>query len=296
MNSVIENLGLSADELRVKIYTLVPKWLEDELDEFRYLSGGYSNVNVAFRHNNAASDRNNSLGTFYVLRLPQRPQPYVNRRAEAAWYERMPKSVGPAPLVLDVPSGEMITPLLTGDLLVDVFHQRYCEDDLTSYLQALHGQLPGVAEQYHVPTLVPQFIETGWPADIEHSMFVDSDATPLSRSKTLVTCHNDLNPWNILVTSQGWKTLDWEFVGRNDPLFDLVSLHQGLRLDVGSLPRLARDFLPSASSEQLSRAVAQFWLREWCWANYQISHGDRRAEIVDQEREAKRQLESLPKF
>ena len=296
MNSVIENLGLSADELRVKIRTLMPKWLGDELDEFRYLSGGYSNVNVAFRHNNAASDRNNSLGTFYVLRLPQRPQPYVNRQAEAAWYERMPKSVGPAPLVLDVPSGEMITPLLTGDLLVDVFHQRYCEDDLTSYLQALHRQLPGVAEQYDVPSLVPQFIETGWPANFEHSMFIDSDATPSSKSKTLVTCHNDLNPWNILVTSQGWKTLDWEFVGRNDPLFDLVSLHQGLRLDVGSLPRLAKVFLPSASSEQLSRAVAQFWLREWCWANYQISHGDRRAEIVDQEREAKRQLESLPKF
>ena len=296
MNSVIENLGMSADELRVKIHTLVPKWLEDELDEFRYLSGGYSNVNVAFRHNNAAFDQNNSLGTFYVLRLPQRPQPYVNRQAEAAWYERMPKSVGPAPLVLDVPSGEMITPLLAGDLLVDVFHQRYCEDDLTSYLQALHRQLPGVAEQYDVPTLVPQFIETGWPANFEHSMFIDSDATPLSKSKTLVTCHNDLNPWNILVTSQGWKTLDWEFVGRNDPLFDLVSLHQGLRLDVGSLPRLAKDFLPSASSEQLSRAVAQFWLREWCWANYQIRHGNRRAEIVDQEREAKGKLGSLPKF
>ena len=38
MNSVIENIELSADELRVKIYSLMPKWLEDELDEFRYLS------------------------------------------------------------------------------------------------------------------------------------------------------------------------------------------------------------------------------------------------------------------
>ena len=239
---------------------------------------------------------NNSLGTFYVLRLPQRPQPYVNRQAEAAWYERMPKSVGPAPLVLDVPSGQMITPLLTGDLLVDVFHQRYCEDDLTSYLQALHGQLPGVAEQYHVPTLVPQFIETGWPADMERSMFVDSGATPLSRSKTLVTCHNDLNPWNILVTSQGWKTLDWEFVGRNDPLFDLVSLHQGLRLDVGSLPRLAKVFClvlrPNSSVEQ-SR---NFGCGNGAGRIIKSSHGNRRAEIVDQERDAKRQLESLPKF
>ena len=121
MNSAIENLGMSADELREKIHTLMPKWLEDELDEFRYLSGGYSNVHIAFKRNYAASDRNNTLGTYYVLRLPRRPQPYVNRQAEAAWYERMPEPVGLAPLVLDVPSGQMITPWLSGDLLVDVF-------------------------------------------------------------------------------------------------------------------------------------------------------------------------------
>ena len=296
MNSAIENLGMSADELREKIHTLMPKWLEDELDDFRYLSGGYSNVNVAFRRNNAASDRNNAQDKYYVLRLPQRAQPYVSRQAEAAWYKRMPESVGPAPLVLDVPSGQMITPWLSGDLLVDVFHQRYGEDDLTSYLEALHGQLPTVAERYHVPTLVPQFIETGWPADVDRSIFVGSGANPLSRSNALVTCHNDLNPWNILVTAQGWKTLDWESVGRNDPLFDLVALHLGLQLDVALLPRLAKGFLPSASPERLTRAVAQFWLREWCWANHQIRHGNRRAEIVEQERDAKRQLGALPKF
>ena len=104
MYIAIENLGISADELREKIYTLMPKWLEDELDEFRYLSGGYSNVNVAFRRNNAASDRKNTLSKYYVFRLPRRPQPYVNRQAEATWYEQMPESVGPAPMVLDVPS------------------------------------------------------------------------------------------------------------------------------------------------------------------------------------------------
>jgi hypothetical protein len=76
----------------------------------------------------------------------------------------------------------------------------------------------------------------------------------------------------------------------------LVALHQGLQLDEASLPRLAKNFLPSASPERLNRAVAQFWLREWCWANYQIRHGNRRAEIVEQERDAKRQLGALPQF
>ena len=170
MYIAIENLRISADELREKIYTLMPKWLEDELDEFRYLSGGYSNVNVAFRRNNAASDRKNKLSKYYVFRLPRRPQPYVNRQAEATWYEHMPESVGPSPIVLDVPSGQMIT-LGYRRRLVDVFHQRYCEDDLTSYLQALHRQLPGVAEQYDVPTLVPQFIETGWPAILSTDVY-----------------------------------------------------------------------------------------------------------------------------
>ena len=81
-----------------------------------------------------------------------------------------------------------------------------------------------------------------------------------------VTCHNDLNPWNILVTADGWVTLDWEFVGQNDVLFDLVSLHQGLALNVESLPDLAsnwaQDLGTDYSSEGLSRAFGQFWLRE----------------------------------
>ena len=35
-----------------------------------------------------------------------------------------------------------------------------------------------------------------------------------------------------MVTPDGWKTLDWEFFGLNDPLFDLVALHQGLELPI----------------------------------------------------------------
>jgi thiamine kinase-like enzyme len=118
----------------------------------------------------------------------------------------------------------------------------------------------------------------------------------VSTSNEAATCHNDLNPWNILVTPEGWKTLDWEFVGRNDPLFDLVALHQGLQLDINTLPALATAFLPSCSAKRLTRAFAHFWLREWCWASYQLRQGNRREEIVEQEREAKQQLLVLPEF
>ena len=40
----------------------------------------------------------------------------------------------------------------------------------------------------------------------------------------------DLNPWNVIVTEARWETIDWEFVGNHDPLFDLITLHQGLNL------------------------------------------------------------------
>ena len=296
MEDALETFDVSEDELCALVHKLMPTWRDDRLDEFEYLSGGYSNFNVVFRRRHKTPDASGEHDSRYVLRLPKREQPYVDRQAEAAWYGRLPNAIGPIPLALDVHSGQMITPWITGDLLVDVFPGSCCEADLVAYLQAMHAQLPDVAKHYHVPTLVPEFIGLDWPADLDRSKFMTGVQSSASSSDVAVTCHNDLNPWNILVTPEGWQTLDWEFVGRNDPLFDLVALHQGLQLNISTLPALATAFLPSCSSQRLTRAFAHFWLREWCWASYQLRRGNRRKEIVEQESEAKQQLLVLPEF
>jgi len=286
-------LGFSETELRDMICSLVPSWRGDVLEDFAFLSGGYSNANVVFSRRRA--DQNER----YVLRIPQRAQPYVNRVAESAWYHDLPSSVGIRPVALDIPTGRMISAWVDGALLVDVFADRFTEQDLLAYLRTLHGALPRVAQQYSVPALLPAFVGPREGSKI----LMESLPPALTRAhqpEQTVTCHNDLNPWNILVTPDGWVTLDWEFVGQNDGLFDLVSLHQGLELDVESLPELAsnwaRDWGADYSGERLTRAFGQFWLREWGWATFQINAGNGRDEVSAQAAVAKAMLADLPQF
>lgn len=289
MTDDIEQLGISVDELCALIYQLMPAWDGDALGSFGYLSGGYSNANVVFSRGVEGKKRR------YVLRIPQRPQPYVDRRAEVEWYRRMPAHVGVQPLALDVTMGTMLSPWCSGELLVEVYHQRFGEADLLNYLQQLHERLPVEPRQYHVPFLLEDFVghtdhqrlKNDGPAQ---AFMADPDM------QVARTCHNDLNPWNILVNDEGWTTLDWEFVGQNDPLFDLVGLHQGLELSLDSLPQMAEVFAPDCSADRLLRAFAHFWLREGAWAKFQLSSGNTRREIVDQAAIADAHLSNLPRF
>jgi hypothetical protein len=180
-------LGISETELRNMIWSLVPSWRDDGLEDFHFLSGGYSNANVVFTRRSA------DQGAQYVLRIPQRSQPYVNRVAESAWYQRLPASVGIRPVALDIPTGLMVSAWVDGELLVDVFADRFTESDLLVYLQTLHNALPAVAERYSVPALLSAFVGSG-----EQSRAV-VDALPPALTQEqqpaqTVTCHNDLEP------------------------------------------------------------------------------------------------------
>jgi len=286
-------MGLSETELCKLICSLMPSWRDDALEDFDFLSGGYSNANVVFTRRSADQSGR------YVLRIPMRSQPYVNRVAESAWYQRLPGSVGIRPIALDVPTGLMVSAWVDGELLVDVFADRFAESDLLTYLNSLHSALPVVPERYWVPTLLSAFIEP----NAQSQTLLASLPPALTQEQQpahSITCHNDLNPWNILVTQHGWVTLDWEFVGQNDGLFDLVSLHQGLGLDVDSLPGLARhwarDWAPDYTSERLTRAFGHFWLREWAWATFQMNAGNRREEVSEQAVTAEAMLAQLPQF
>ncbi len=111
-----------------------------------------------------------------------------------------------------------------------------------------------------------------------------------------MTCHNDLNPWNIIVDAKGrWHTLDWEWVGLNDPVFDVVTLHQGLEID-GGLRALVGDYLcveQDQADQRAERAIEQFWQRELNWAKRQINTGNERAEVLEQAETAAVKLANL---
>ena len=56
----------------------------------------------------------------------------------------------------------------------------------------------------------------------------------LSMGKKTSLCHYDLNPWNILyqMESHQFSLIDWEFVRVGNPLFDLATIANFLRLNI----------------------------------------------------------------
>ena len=257
------------------IRQLMPTWQATDITSIEYLSGGYSNTNYAFNH---ASCR-------YVLRIPQVHQPYVDRVQEAVIYEQLPAGIGIRAIAASVETGAMITPWVEGPLLADV-GDKFSLATLAKYLQRLHTALPINNRHYDLERIDTEF----WLPE------TPPFTAPETTHGNMITCHNDLNPWNIIVTEQGWVTLDWEFVGLNDPLFDVVTLHQGLELNTATLNELVALYFGTedpSHSLRTSNALRSFWIRELGWAQFQLQAGNTREEIVVQKDKARSVLAKL---
>ena len=70
---------------------------------------------------------------------------------------------------------------------------------------------------------VPSFVRTA----IEQ-VFAE---TPPTRTRALVTSHNDLNPSNLAFDGERLVLLDWDMAGPNDPFYDLAAVAMFLRMD-----------------------------------------------------------------
>jgi thiamine kinase-like enzyme len=254
------------------IVSLRPDWRPDEIEVVSYLEGGYSNRNYRIRY----------AGCDYVVRIPEATQPFVDRAHESNWFKKLPASVGPVPLAHDAQTGAMLSEWVTGILLVDHW-QDHDSESLVHYLHTLHRSLPDAGRVYPLNSLVRQYGV--------HEFNVRPSAVG-------GTCHNDLNPWNILVTETGWVTLDWEFVGHHDPLFDLVGLHQGLALpmhELSSLADLYQDLTGTSDptvGTRMQACLFNFWLREYGWAQHQLALGNDRQEVAEQRETALEHLRS----
>ena len=255
---------------RQTIARLRPHWRQDQIGDLHYMPGGYSNHNFRFSYE----------GQDYVVRVPFMQQAFVDRQHEQAWYNRLPHGIGIELIALDVSSGAMISKWMAGSLLADVA-DRVTSADLLRYLKTLHQRLPDPQRRYDVGTLCDQYWSVG-----AHSLSPSSVSSP---------CHNDLNPANIIVTEgREWVTLDWESVGNNDPLFDLVGLYYGLERPRDGLADLATALAQTDQVElRLRQAELAYWYREYAWANYQLKRGFYRSEFADQAAVSKRRLREL---
>jgi hypothetical protein len=270
--------GSLTDRLTHRIRELVPAWRALDQITFEFLPGGYSNENYRFAIGEAR----------YVLRLPSRVRPFVDRAEEFAFYQNRKSSVLTADLIaFDVGSGAMISRFEPGDLLADAPPS---EPDLISYLQSLHAGLPASGRTYDPLKLSRQFLSVGGAPD-----FISSLAGRAWKPELVAPSHNDLNPWNVIVAGvDRWVTLDWEWFGDNDPLFDLVTLHQGLAMADDRLPVIAEGWQKGpVAPARLEQCLAAFWLREFAWAWAERHHGNEREEIQIQIDTAMAKLKAL---
>lgn len=268
-NSRVPADGPSIDEIRRGICRLIPEWDPAELVDFEYLPGGYSNHNFRFARQ----------GAIFVVRAPiERPG------SQAVQHER---SIYEASMNLSIPGvvamnddGWLVTRWVDGPLLVD---DPPTAESLVGFVARVHGSLAADAAPYDPVARSRRYL--AMPGDAAPDARVLDIASRLAwRPEDRTACHNDLNPWNVIVSRTGdWVTLDWQSVGLNDPLFDLVTLHQGLSLPDATLPALCEELLERpVASERVERVLTAFWLREHAWAFASAQLGNRRQEILDQ--------------
>ena len=260
------DMAPSEKELRALIIKMIPEWAEDSLLGFHYLDGGFTNNNFLFER------RYRNLTKKYVLRSPVRSQPLQNRADELYIYQSLAGNISPELIAFDTNSGAMITRYAEGELLIDsppIYHE---PDKLVRYLKTLHNVLPRTEKHYDLSTLMSTYVPK----------FNERDFPEIRKLEQEVSCHNDLNPWNIIVNSNSWITLDWESFGLNDPVFDIVTLCVGLKSTEKTLYDSVEQYCGTLDRTRLFQNLLSFWLREWGWAEYQISRGNKKNGIIEQ--------------
>jgi len=260
-------------ELNAALQTLVPAWSVSDVAVIEALPGGYSHLNLRLRYD----------GQDYVLRLPAADPDAGAALFEMNWLAGLPEGLGAPIVAFNQSDGTMLSRWIEAPLLAGLPSP---PDQLVRYLVTLHRRLPATTRAFDLPQRVDAWLgASAQPAAVSRAR------KRLSMDESsLQSCHNDLNPWNILCESNGWRTLDWEWVGRNDPLFDLAGLGLGAGCTLGELTDMARAYLDgmaiavddSTLRNRLNRAVSGFWLREYAWAFSAIRGGNDRQEVSEQ--------------
>ena len=252
----------------------MPTWEAGRIEAVTYLPGGYANDNYRFEYGESA----------YALRIARHPG--ADRRAEARFLQL---ASAPEVVAFDLPGGHLLTRWIDGTLLAD---SAVPPETAATYVRALHAELPSGVRRYDPREAIRRDLAGARKLARNAVLALDRlDWTPAG----LRGCHNDLNPWNVLRTERGWRTLDWEFAGDNDPLFDVVCLGRGLGYDDASMARLTAAYYDTAAPSLLRVLNTRilFELREYAWAVRQIALGNDRAEIRAQADTAERVLGRL---
>ena len=265
------------------IRSLVPAWRDQPLDVLHWLPGGYSNRNWRFR-----VDRRD-----YAVRVVARPGP----RQEEAKYLALPSA--PDVVAFDESAGHLITEWIDAPTLAEEPSAGGSARGLPSKeepvpaeeaglrIARLQAEIPAGVRRYDVRQVIEEHFLAARDAGHLDARAVEALERLSWQPSRLAGCHNDLNPWNILCTPLGWRTLDWEYAGDNDPLFDVVGFCTCLGWDRDATRSCVHAWgeacgMVPPSTGHMHRTLAAFHLREYAWAVAQLAQGNDRPEIRQQ--------------
>ncbi len=272
------------------ISSLMPQWSPESVIVEAHLPGGYAHANYRVRY-----------GEFrFVLRTPSVTPDRDELAFESRWLTSLPPDIGAPTMAFDATTGALLSAWIDAPLLA---HTPATPPELVTYLVALHRRLPAAKRRYDLTSRVGKWLAgarlQGRAGRVVKRARERAAAHQPGNDWPLQTTHNDLNPLNILCAADGWRTLDWEWVGDNDPLFDLVALGLGVQVDHSTLAEMARDYVEQTGqaqrlvSDRLEHTTCAYWLREYAWAEHELCSGNDRLEVEAQRNDALSMLSRL---
>lgn len=252
---------------------LMPAWREDRIERMTYLAGGYANDNYRFEYE----------GQAFVVRVVNGPP--VPRDAEMRYLQLQ---IAPRVVAADRLTGDLITRWIDGTLLAEKPAEPV---EAAMYLKELHAKVPLGIRRYDPIRTIRDYTRDAPVSGVAAIALNRLDW----RIEATAGCHNDLNPWNVMRCGESWRTLDWEFAGDNDPLFDLVGLAYGMSYSDDSLDALVAGYYRDRPGDQrLLDMRILYLIREHAWAARQVRLGNTHegvaAQVVTTEEELSRLL------
>ena len=258
-----------ATEVIKRVRELLPH--AQQIEVIEYLEGGWSNQNYHIRVD----------GVEAVMRL-KNPHSVAPDRE----YLYLENPLAPKVLAYDRSCGDMVTRFVEGELLVN---SPITPETAATYMLELHSEIPSGLRSYRVEPVINGYLEGLRLTDSLESIYRSLKWEP----QRVCGCHNELNDWNVIKTTNGFCTLDWESAGDNDPVFDVVGLCYGLEFDDTAFEKCITGYDPDFDAEHVRRTRILYQIREHAWALDRLRHGSDHAGIVKQKYDTKNEIQRL---
>ena len=241
------------------------------IEVVEYLEGGWSNRNYHIRVDD--------VDAVIRLKSPQSVKP-----DQEYLYLEIP--LAPTVLAYDRACGDMVTRFVEGEMLVN---SPISPQTAASYMLELHAQIPRGIQSYRAGPVIDRYLDGLRLTDALEGTFRSLVWEP----QRICGCHNELNDWNVIKTSSGFCTLDWESAGDNDPIFDVVGLCYGLEFTDSAFAECINAYDPNVDPDHVRRTRILYQIREHAWALNRLRHGSEHEGIVKQKHDTEIEIERL---